>query len=95
MLATVSDHGPVAVVFALHPGQRGHPGQLERVRYIHRELLILLAHGGPLLEVVSWRTPNSYREAGVRRATATSKLDKIRDNLRARRVPDMGPYLRA
>lgn len=31
--------------------------------------------------MVSWRTPNSYREAGLRRGTATSKFYETRDNL--------------
>ncbi len=35
-------------------------------------LLVRIVHGGPLLEVVSWWTPNTYRKAGVRRGTATS-----------------------
>ena len=32
--------------------------------------------------MVSWRTPNTYRKAGVKRGTATSKFHDARDNLR-------------
>jgi len=50
---------------------RGWHRQLERVVGVGILDLVLLGHGGPLLEVVSWSTPNTYRKVGVRRGTAT------------------------
>jgi hypothetical protein len=47
-------------------------GQLECVRCVDLAVLVVLAHGGPPLEAVSWRTPNTYLRAGVERGTATS-----------------------
>jgi hypothetical protein len=51
-------------------GDRGHhdadllwPGQLERVRRVDLDGLVDLTHSGPLLDVVSWRAPNSYLTA--------------------------------
>src|SRR5947209_6288334 len=35
-------------------------------------LLVVLAHGGPLLPGLSWRTPETYHSADLRRGTATS-----------------------
>jgi len=49
----------------------GH-GRLQRVGHVDLAVLVGLAHGGPLLDVVSWRTPNSYLTAGAERGTATS-----------------------
>jgi hypothetical protein len=43
-------------------------GQRTRVEVVD---LILLGHSGPLFVGSSWRTPNTYRKAGIGRGTAT------------------------
>jgi hypothetical protein len=50
---------------------------------------------GPLLVGVSWRTPNSYRKAGVEQGTATFNFYKDRDILHKHAAPHGDEHMRA